>query len=236
MHKAAFVLALLTLAVASQAQTVFYGGDFDGRNALVSSRGTNSGYSYDDFSLNTLTNVSSLFGNFLLNGGAAGFTLTADYEIRSGMTAGNGGTLISSGTGLTATRIATGRTGFGLTEYQYTISGLNLNLSAGTYFMALRPVAVTGGGGTAYVSTTSGADVSTTGDPNPAPTGAPLANGNSYFDSATYGASFDPATSSNALGAGTWDFSYGVAAVPEPTTIAALGFGAAALLRRRKRA
>ena len=38
------------------------------------------------------------------------------------------------------------------------------------------------------------------------------------------------------FGAGTWDFSYGLTgtAVPEPASIAILGLGALALIRRRR--
>ena len=49
---------------------------------------------------------------------------TGYWEIRTGVSEGNGGTLVASGTGA-ITHTATGRSGFGFTEYRDEVDGLN---------------------------------------------------------------------------------------------------------------
>jgi len=67
----------------------------------------------------------------------------AYWEIRSGMSEGNGGTLIASGTasGSNFSHTATGRSGFGYTEYTDAVSDLEVQLSSGTYWFAVVPQA-----------------------------------------------------------------------------------------------
>jgi hypothetical protein len=65
------------------------------------------------------------------------------WEIRSGVSAGNGGTLVASGTG-SGSFIATGRTGLGLTEYTTKVYLTpSVPLVAGTYFMTVIPACTT---------------------------------------------------------------------------------------------
>ncbi|HVT14462.1 MAG TPA: PEP-CTERM sorting domain-containing protein [Fimbriimonadaceae bacterium] len=210
------------MAVAASADPVlFYGGDFDSRDGGYSGQNGSVADSriYDDFTLSSASNITGIFANFLDSMSIA--PTTAYYEFRSGVSAGNGGTLIASGT-MNVTGTPTGRSGFGLNEIDYAGSITPVMLSAGTYWVTMAPISA--GTGSEYMSTTSGANG----------VGGPLANGNSFWDSPTFGLSF--ANTSDVFGAGTWDMSIGVTGtpVPEPASMAVLGLGALALIRRRR--
>jgi hypothetical protein len=224
------LISALCVAAAANSQTVFYGGDFDGRNGLISTNSAGlESYSYDDFTLGGNTTVTEVFANFLDASTGLGFA-SASWEIRSGVSTGNGGTLVASGSGA-ATSTATGRFGFNLTEFQVMVSGLNVNLGAGTYHLGVRV-----DDGIGYISTTSGQDLGPGGDPNPAVTGSPIANGNSFFNSAAFSANWIPTSDPGAFGPGTWDFSMGVnGVVPEPGTFVVLGTALAGLVSLRRR-
>jgi hypothetical protein len=223
-----FLLQVALLVAAADSEVVFYGGDMDERARLLSSTMPSfDGVVYDDFALPTNATITTIFGNYVHDD--ATFT-SAVFEIRTGMTAGNGGTVVASGFGQ-VTAVETNRIGFDLAEYQVTLAGLNLNLPAGTYHvgMALETTV-----GETFQVTTSGQDVVTTGDPNPPPTGTPLANGNAFYWSISQSLFYTPIE--GILGTGTWDFSYGIEVlVPEPAPL--IGIGGAlfmlALLRRR---
>jgi hypothetical protein len=208
----------LAAAMAASAQNSFYGGDIDHVNGLAAEKNTSVSDArvYDDFTLGSATTVQSVFGNFYSSTNITGLY----YEIRSGVSQGNGGTLISSGS-LSATATDTGMSDFGYEVYKVLGSITGLNLAAGTYHLGL--AAIGDGTGYAYLATTSG----TNG------VGGPISNDNAFFDSSSYGANFD---SSMNQGSGLNDFSMGVngtQAVPEPTSMAALGLGALGFLRRR---
>lgn len=165
--------------------------------------------------------MQAVFANLLFNYDSEG----ADFEIRSGVSEGNGGTVVFSGSGLAETQTATGRSWQGWTEYTVEIDSLNLFLTPGEYWLVVRSV-TSGCGGGWYLSqagTTLGANS----------IGKPIGDGNSYFKSGSY----NFVQTGQFLGAGAWDFSFGVngTVVPEPGTLVALASGIALLLLLRRR-
>jgi hypothetical protein len=201
--------------------TYWYNGDFNGVNGLANERNTivSQAAVYDDFNVTSAITVTGLFSDNLLNTTVTG----ADWEIRSGISEGNGGTLIASGTTNAPSVTLTGRSGFGFLEYMVEVDNLSVNLAPGHYWMNVTPI----GNGTnrSFNSTTSGANC----------VGTPCGNNmNAFFNSTFFGANF---TSTANEGQPT-DFSNGVIAVPEPATVALLtcGLGALVIAIRRRRA
>ena len=184
---------------------------------------------YQNFASSYYISVAGLFTNNLSQ-----ITPTSGYwEIRSGVSEGNGGMLIASGTG-NVTNTPTGRSGFGYTEYHNEVDGLYVLLSPGTYWFAVVPNCTTCAGRSWNTNTTGLNSVGTT-IPN-----------EQYFNSSFFGANF-----TNANNYGTFPtFSSGVLVpycsgscgldsasdVPEPSSFILLGSGlmgaAVAALRR----
>ncbi len=226
-------VCLVSLVVSQAfATTLWYNGDFDGRNGLLNGVNMNAASwttnVYDNFVIpdGQSWTIGEAWSNNLMN--FTGVT-SAEWEIRIGVSTNNGGTLIASGTD-TATQTATGRSGFGFTEYEVLVSGLNVTLGAGTYWLSVAPVSPDGNG-ISYVSTTSGTNC----------VGTPCGNDdNSYWTAgAPFNLNFDP--TSNQFGPGTWDLSMGLddnVAAPEPATIglcmAGLGLIAVGSRSRRR--
>lgn len=227
-----FLLAISTCTTFGA--TVFYGGDFDGRANISSEQNTFSPINtmaYDDVTVSSSTAVSGLWGNFLISGSY--LPNTAYFEIRSGMAPGNGGTLVQSGT-FSLTAAATGRTLSTMSEYQ--LSGATgFSLNAGTYWLGIAPIG--NGTGQFFATTTSGTDLGPGGDPNPSPTGGPLANGNSLLFTEVGPMTYDYIGMESLLGAGTYDLSYGITmeSVPEPSgaVLALVTIGAFCVRRGR---
>jgi hypothetical protein len=218
----------------ASATTLWYNGDFDGNNGLLNEKnaGVSDSRVYDDFivPVGQNWNIQSVWSNDLSN-----FSWTSAYwEIRSGVSVGNGGTLVAGGVTSAASQTDTGRNGDGYEEYQALVSGLNIDLGPGTYWLTVAPV--DDGSGASFDSTTSGANA----------VGTPPGNdGQSFWDSTSWSESFASSTASD-LGQGTWDFSMGVAGstgegspIPEPATLSLLGLGltglVAKVLRRKNR-
>jgi hypothetical protein len=233
--RAALVALALTAAlvlnppVRAQAPpgSLWYNGDFNGVNGLANERNTlvSQAAVYDDFNVTAPLgwNVTAVFSDNLLN-----TTVTAaDWEIRTGVSEGNSGTLIASGTTNTPAVTPTGRSGFGFTEYMVEITGLNVFLpmlpSGQHYWLNVTPVG--NGTGRSFNSTTSGVNC----------VGTPCGNDmNAFFNSSEFGAFFQ--------GGQPYDYSNGVigTVVPEPITWAMMALGAVVLLgvqqwRRRKK-
>jgi len=185
----------------SAGATLFYGGEFDFRAAFNDERSNYRGMTavYENFIVpEGGWRINAVFVNAFFNYDSSG----ADFEIRSGVSAGNGGTVLFSGFGRPSTQQPTGRSWQGFEERTLTISDLDIELGPGEYWLMVRPITFGCGGGwfLGRAGTTSGANG----------VGGLLGDGRSYFNG--YGRNFVP--TSDLLGAGTWDFSYGVQGVP----------------------
>src|SRR5206468_3738384 len=94
--------------------------------------------------------VTSVFSDNLENTNVTGAT----WEIRQGISEGNGGTLIASGMTMTPVVTPTGRSGFGFTEFMIEVIGLNVSLPPGIYWLNVTPIGDLSG--RSFDSTTSG--------------------------------------------------------------------------------
>jgi hypothetical protein len=243
------LLAALICAVPALAANLYwYNGDSDGFGASINNAGgTNPGVTYDNFEAGpggiVVTGVfSSNAFDFFDNPVDPNIT-QAKWEIRSGMSNGNGGTLVGSGTG-SVTETSLGTLVFNGLHYQaesIEVDGLNVFLTPGAYWLAVVPILdTTTNAFNAFILNTGG-----TGG-----FGSPQAlDGNSFVDSADFGSAFGPAIDLyggvgfgdplDGAGSGNVDFSMGIVTTPEPGT---LGLGAAvsvalaglALARRRR--
>ena len=220
MTKTLCISAVLALAGAASAQ--FYGGDFDGRNGLSDEFNTivSDAWTFDDFDWSG-GNVTSLFGNYLSDqGSVAGY----QYEIRQGITEGNGGSLIASGdTDGSFSWSNTGPGGFGFPQMTLDADIADFNLAPGTYFLGLRPKGNTPGVGRAFIETTSGQNS----------VGTPIANGNTFLHSPNF-FGLNYTNWETQLGPGPWDVSQGVRGIPAPGVAALMGLAGLTAGRRRR--
>ena len=224
------LLTLIGFSNSASAQ-LWYNGDFDAVSGLANELNTavTDSVVYEDFNVTDPMGwtINSVFSNNLTD--VTGIT-QANWSIRSGVSAGNGGTLVASGTGAGATESSTGRSGFGLNEATIEVSGLNVYLAPGTYWLSVTPIGF--GSGRSFVSTTSGTNAIGTPAGN---------NANSFWTSSTFGSNFSD--TAGVMGRPS-DFSLGVrgnvgSPVPEPGNIALIiGMGVTATgfaTRRRKK-
>jgi hypothetical protein len=214
-------------------QSIWYNGDLNHVNGLANERDSSLGigqyaHVFDDFIVPT-DQVWNVFGVYSNNyDSMTGYT-GVEWSIRQGITAGNGGTLIASGTntGNDFQVIFHNAGDFGYTEYTVNAINLNITLTAGTYFLNVTPIG--SGTGRSFTSDTSGAGC----------IGNPCGNnGNAFFDSNFFGANYQPTGDQGQPG----DFSMGVQVnfVPEPPPWAMMAMGAVVLigvqqLSRRKK-
>jgi hypothetical protein len=210
--------------------SLWYNGDLNHVNGLANERDDGLGFGqyahvFDDFNVTDSTgwHLTSLYSNNYMSYIESGGPTTAvEWSIHQGITEGNPGTTVASGTStdFTITVHYEGE----ITEYTVRVLGLNINLAPGTYFLNVTPVG--SGHGRSFDSDTSGAGC----------IGTPCGNnGNAFFDSNFFGANYQSTAEQGQPG----DFSMGVVGtvVPEPATVALLTCGVGALLiavRRRR--
>lgn len=211
---------------------LFYGGDYNPNNPfshdLVNAKQSQGYYAavYVPFvvPIGQTWNITGLFGN-----NAMSFTpLTADWSIRSGVSNGNGGTVLFSGSSSSPVVADTGVSEGGNEIYAVGVNGLSgIQLGAGTYWLSVVPVCLTCSAAS-YLVDTDGSNASGPAEPQ----------NQSYLDSSTFNASFQSTTFYGAYPA----FSVGVIGtlangVPEPAALGVFGTGltllAGLLLRRR---
>src|SRR5207237_348379 len=153
--------ALNTTAIAQPPPgSLWYNGDWNYVNGLANERNTvvSQAAVYDDFNVTAPLgwHVTALFSDNLMSTTVTG----ADWEIRIGLSEGNAGTLIASGTTNSPVVTLTGRGGFGFLEYMVEVTGLNVFLpmlpSGQHYWLNVTPV--DNGTGRSFNSTTSGAN------------------------------------------------------------------------------
>jgi hypothetical protein len=234
---ALFVAAALVPNTTAIAQappgSLWYNGDFNFVNGVANERNTvvSQAAVYDDFNVTALLgwHVTAVFSDNLLFMQDPPRDVTgADWEIRTGVSEGNAGTLIASGTTNSPIVTLTGR-GADVFEYMVEVTALNVFLpmlpSGQHYWLNVTPVG--SGSGGSFNSTTSGTNC----------VGTPCGNDqNAFFNSTFFGAYFTSTANEGVPG----DFSNGVigTVVPEPATVALLTCGVGALLiaLRRRRA
>ena len=118
------------LQPSGSSSVLWYNGDFNGVNGLANEQNTNVTQAavYDNFVVTDAGgwDITSVFSDNLANTVITG----AAWEIRTGVSEGNGGTLVASGMTATPVVTPTGRSGFGFTEFMVEVTGLNVHLPA----------------------------------------------------------------------------------------------------------
>lgn len=188
--------------------TLFYSGDFDETSFAVPNFiwppfPEASRYNLEEFRVDSPFVVTGIFSDQIDQFGTP--TVPVDFEFRAGMGPGNGGTIVSSSSLEIATLTPTSQS----SVKRFTISGLNVFLPAGTYWVTMRAL--------------DGGIMTTTGTNGVGPT----AGDNRSIN-------YDPIGNYTLQNR---DVSYGVVgyAVPEPATFGAIAFGLAALAHRPRR-
>ncbi len=159
---AAMMAAMLAGGQAARASgPLWYNGNSDGRDGYTNQTGTPDGLVYDNFIVpaGSTWTVTSVFSNDAMSVAAT----TAYWEIRSGVSSGNGGTLLYSGDGAD-TQTATGNSYnyngvASMDEYTNSVNVSGVTLGPGTYWLAVVPdnSGFYFGGPATYIDTTSGA-------------------------------------------------------------------------------
>lgn len=151
MKRRLLLLAALATASPAAAQTLVYQGDHQG-GTTCSTKGSSLATGcvmYDNITVGgDGWNVTGLFGHFYQPAvdGMAPWT-SAFWEIRSGMSEGNAGTLLFGGASsvVSATQVATGRSFTGSATFEEYLATLILPeffLAPGSYWIGIAPVVI----------------------------------------------------------------------------------------------
>jgi hypothetical protein len=225
------VVAVSPLVQPASAFTLWYNGDSDLGAVLFTwhdtSDETQNAWLFDDFVVGSSGwTVDRVWTNvcFPDNGVlAAG----AEWQIRSGMEQGGGGTVVASGLA-SSTLTPTGRVSYNPrfgAEYELAVTGLDVRLTPGTYWLSVAPMGDYYPGYHAGVFRTYG--VNAVGTP-------PGNNGNAYYHRPVTGLNWYHAPYDGSIGIGGRE---GLDEIPEPESIVLFGaMGMLALgtrLRRR---
>jgi len=135
------------------AQTLFYSGDDSNSGNINQVGGPANEQTFTEFKVTNPTgwNIAKVYSNDFQYTTPLTGAATAGWSIRTGMSVGNGGTTLYSGTNTSAVS-PTGRTSSGLAEYTVgvDISSLGIILAPGTYWLQVSPV-----GGNMWINSTT---------------------------------------------------------------------------------
>ncbi len=212
----ALLSVLLASATTSRASLIYYGGDIDQDQYILCQSGGISGefQVFENFVWTSSSPAREMFGTFTMS---APFPL-AVWEIRSGMSAGNAGTLVARNIAETTAIDIGGGTSTGA-NYRVTVALPNVNLVEGqTYFMALAPVVTDPNNDSSGIGATLGIGG----------VGSTVGDNIAFLVSPNH--NYVPLSSlmSNP------NVSLGIESVPEPSFLATLGIVALAARRRRR--
>ena len=189
--RSAMRLAMLALfsvvwAMPLSATTLWYNGDAAETGGLAESFYVPPYESrwFEDFVVTSSTGwtVQSVWASHaFLDTGEPIIVTSAKWEIRTGITPGNEGTVVAGGSA-SATLTATGQYFFGAPEYRIEVTGLSVNLGPGVYWLSVTPESDDlGRVGATFINATLGANAVGTGTPDNAFVYSPTYSGN-YWD------------------------------------------------------
>ena len=224
------LFTLLFVTVAASADILyFYGGDMEPNNpnsrALANENdATVLGDPYGSATFqNFYVQGSAVTTSALFSNNLESFTPDSAYwEIRQGLSEGNGGTLIASGTDPNFTNLPTGRSRAGYDEYSLQVSA-SVSLAVGQYWFAVVPMCTTCDG-RSFNSNTFGLNAVGTSDSDL-----------QFANSAYFGWNYTNADNTNPPYTFP-NFSNGVYVTPEPGSLMLLGtgiLGGLGVLRRK---